>query len=139
MKKKRETKTNWRLVAGIFVGLGITGLIYYLMLPPENTSSEVNNTQNNSIGKTLYEANCASCHGLQGQGHIEPEAPALDHSEHAWHHPDEQIIAIIQNGGFNMPPVGAGMRGEEIESIIVYMKGWWTEEQIDFQQGNIGE
>jgi len=38
-----------------------------------------------------------------------------------------------------MPPVGAKMNDEEIGNIIVYIKGWWTEEQKEFQEGDIGE
>lgn len=134
-----KIRFNWRLIFGIFIGIGITAVIYFLLLPSENTPARVNTSPKNFMGRSLYKANCASCHGFQGEGHIEPNAPALDHSEHAWHHSDEQIIMIIRNGGFNMPPVGAKMNDEEIGNIIVYLKGWWTEGQKEFQEGGIGE
>jgi mono/diheme cytochrome c family protein len=139
IQENQKPGFNWRLAFGVVVGVGITAVIYFLMQPGANIPAGENTAQNNSIGKSLYETNCASCHGLQGEGHIEPNAPALDHSEHAWHHPDEQIINIIREGGFNMPPVGADMSDKEIEIIITYIKGWWSEDQKDFQQGDIGE
>lgn len=113
--------------------------MYFLISPGQNPPSKAIGVEERSAGQSLYETNCASCHGSQGQGHIEPNAPALDESEHAWHHPDEQIMLIIKNGGFNMPPVGADMSEEQIETIVAYIKQWWTEEQKDFQPGDIGE
>ena len=139
MKFRQKLKFNWRLIPGIIVGLGIIVAIYFLMPPGRNSPVNGSLSEGFGAGQSLYETNCASCHGSQGQGHIEPNAPALDDSEHAWHHPDEQIILIIKNGGFNMPPVGADMSEEEIETIIAYMKQWWTIEQKDFQPGIIGE
>ena len=139
MKEKQASKINWRMIPGIIVGIGIIGIIFYLMSPNEILSSYQHDSDNSGVAQSLYESNCASCHGLQGQGHIELNAPALDHSEHAWHHPDEQIIMIIREGGFNMPPVGADLSNEEIENIFAYMKGWWTEEQKEYQGRDIGE
>jgi mono/diheme cytochrome c family protein len=90
-------------------------------------------------GEALYEDTCASCHGANGEGHAQLDAPALDHSEHAWHHADEQIVHIIRNGGFQMPPVGADLSDSDMESLIAYFKGWWTEEQREIQRGSTGE
>jgi mono/diheme cytochrome c family protein len=89
--------------------------------------------------QVLYEKYCASCHGIQGEGHILLNAPSLDNSENACRHPDEQIVSLIREDGFQMPPVGAGMSEEQIESVIAYIKLWWTPQQRQMLRGETGE
>ena len=93
-----------------------------------------------ALGETIYSANCASCHGADGEGYASIQnAPALNGSEHAWHHPDEQIISLIRQGGMQMPAVGAAWSDGEIEAVLSYVKAWWTPQQRDAQAGTIGE
>ena len=94
-----------------------------------------------ALGERLFQANCASCHGVSGEGHTDENqiAPAVNGSEHAWHHGDEQILGMIQNGGRFMPAVGAEWTQEEREAVWVYAKHWWTPEQREFQPGDLGE
>ncbi len=91
------------------------------------------------VGESRYQAACAACHGVEGQGHVLLNAPALNGSEHSWHHPDEQIIGLIRNGGTNMPPVGAAWDQEEIDAVLTYFKQWWSPQQRRSQTGTIGE
>lgn len=93
-----------------------------------------------ALGETIYAANCAACHGAEGEGYASIQnAPALNGSEHSWHHRDEQIISLIRQGGMVMPAVGAEWSDEEIEAVLSYVKAWWTPQQRDFQPGTIGE
>lgn len=93
-----------------------------------------------ALGETIYSANCASCHGADGEGYASIQnAPALNGSEHAWHHPDEQIISLIRQGGMQMPAVGETWSDGEIEAVLSYVKAWWTPQQRDAQAGTIGE
>ena len=65
-------------------------------------------------------------------------APALDHSEHAWHHPDQQIHDWVKNGklglGREMPALGDQLSDAEIEAEIAYLHTLWTPEQLETQQ-----
>ena len=94
-----------------------------------------------ALGERLFQANCASCHGVYGEGHADENliAPAVNGSEHAWHHGDEQILGLIQGGGRFMPAVGAEWTQEEREAVWIYAKHWWTPEQREFQPGDLGE
>ncbi len=94
-----------------------------------------------ALGERLFQANCASCHGVSGEGYADEDlpAPAVNGSEHAWHHGDEQILGMIQNGGRFMPAVGAEWAQEEREAVWIYAKHWWTSEQREFQPGDLGE
>jgi mono/diheme cytochrome c family protein len=90
-------------------------------------------------GREVFLRVCAECHGQNGEGYAnELAAPALDHSEHAWHHPDQQIRGWIVNGklGLNaaMPALGDQLTNEEIEAVIVYLHTLWTPEQLEIQQ-----
>ena len=66
------------------------------------------------------------------------EAPALDHTEHAWHHPDQQLTDWIKNGkiglGNPMPALGDQLSDEEIEAVIAYLHTLWTVDQLETQQ-----
>ena len=93
-----------------------------------------------ALGETIYSANCASCHGAEGEGYASIQnAPALNGSEHSWHHPDEQIIGLIRQGGMQMPAVGADWSDKEVEAVLGYVKAWWTPQQRKAQAGTIGE
>lgn len=102
-------------------------------------------------GQTLYEANCASCHGINGEGQYPDDpyklndaglagAPPHDPTGHTWHHPDQVIIAAVYNGqnlpNFQpMPAFKDKLSVDEIISIIAYIKTWWGPEELDVQRG----
>jgi len=139
-RKAKAQQSNRYLIIGAVVIIVLVGLGFLLLGPRIGSSSQTaNENQSMADAKILYDNNCASCHGEGGQGHIQLNAPALDSSEHAWHHADEQLISIIRNGGANMPPVGSDFSDEDVVAVIAYFKQWWTQEHKDFQPGEIGE
>ena len=77
-------------------------------------------------GKSLYEANCAVCHGPQGRGDgpgasgLNPPPPDLRGPAVAWS--DGQIAAQIQNGRGAMPPFRAVLNDEGIWSVVRYVR-----------------
>ena len=86
-------------------------------------------------GEAVYAENCASCHGPQGEGHGEIlSAPALDASEHAWHHTDQQLFLQIMEGSENMPPLKETLLHEDVVAVLQYIQTWWTDAQQDAQQ-----
>ncbi|RAU22720.1 cytochrome C [Paramagnetospirillum kuznetsovii] len=97
-------------------------------------------------GKALYLTHCASCHGEQLQG--EPDwqtrkptgelpAPPHDSSGHTWHHPEQQLFAIIKHGMARFAPPGyktampsfvGVMTDAEIRSVLAYIESTWPPE-----------
>ncbi|MCA9915956.1 MAG: cytochrome c [Anaerolineae bacterium] len=117
------------------------------VIAPAVEGSETWNT-----GQTIYNLQCSTCHGINGEGQF-PDAPlekditgrygAPPHNEtgHTWHHDDDLIIRIIKEGGMGdpvnfyvMPALGSVLSDTEIEAVIAYIKTMWTSEQQDIQR-----
>lgn len=91
-----------------------------------------------SRGAKLYATYCQLCHGERGVG--EPpipwsirrpgylEAPALDDSQHAWHHTDEALIKFVLDGSTRtkrMPAWKKVLSEHDARDLVAYMKGLW--------------
>ena len=100
-----------------------------------------------AMGKTLYEQNCASCHGTDGEGQPDWKTPgengvypAPPHTAegHTWHHPDQQLLDIMANGGAmpssTMPGFGEQLSEEEMLAILAHIKTFWGERELEFQE-----
>jgi len=70
-------------------------------------------------GKALYEANCAACHGANGQG-MPPVMPGL--AGNANLKDAAMILNVVKNGRGAMPPVGAGFTEEELKAVATYIR-----------------
>jgi mono/diheme cytochrome c family protein len=114
-------------------GLVLSGAILFALLSVR-PSEPLASAEVLALGERVFADNCASCHGPQGEGHVLVNAPALDSSEHAWHHPDGQIQLLIKNGGVLMPSFADILNDEEIEAVIRYLQTWWMADQLAAQQ-----
>jgi mono/diheme cytochrome c family protein len=70
-------------------------------------------------GKAIYEANCAACHGANGQG-MPPAFPAL--AGNANLKDAAMILNVVKNGRGAMPAVGAGFTEEELKAVATYIR-----------------
>ncbi len=91
------------------------------------------------LGQTVFSRVCTECHGANAEGYAtELNAPALDASEHASEHPDQQIHDWVVNGklglGREMPAQGDKVTDEEVHAVIAYLHTLWREEQLTMQQ-----
>lgn len=98
-----------------------------------------------AMGRQLYGANCAACHGIDLEG--EPDwqgrradgtlpAPPHDETGHTWHHPDHLLFDITKQGtaafapaGYKTTMVGFGDRlsDDQIHAVLDYIKSRWPE------------
>lgn len=97
-----------------------------------------------ALGERVYAAHCAACHGAQLEG--QPNwrerdargllpAPPHDASGHTWHHPDEQLLAIVRDGlprvigqpdyRTSMPAYGGVLSDAEIVAVLSWIKSRW--------------
>ncbi len=99
------------------------------------------------LGQIVYNTQCAACHGVNGEGQF-PDAPMEkdesgrygapphDDTGHTWHHHDDLLIQIVQEGGmgdpvnfYTMPAFDSILSDEEIEAVIAFIKTMWTSDQ----------
>ncbi|HRQ38088.1 MAG TPA: c-type cytochrome [Chloroflexota bacterium] len=97
-------------------------------------------------GETVYEQQCASCHGfnLEGQPDWKMQnddgsfrAPPHDASGHTWHHGDRTLLDAVRLGGARlqpmnvvsvMPAYGELLSEEEMTAVLVYIKSTWPKD-----------
>lgn len=96
-----------------------------------------------ALGRTIYEGNCASCHGAKFEGQPDwrsrkPDgrlpAPPHDASGHTWHHTDSDLFGIIKKGitayappGYesDMPVFAGTLPDDQIWAVLAYIKRSW--------------
>ena len=146
MARKRKTRTarsrksqrnTGQIIALAALGIGAVLIVVLVVLAQTSANAPANVAASDDVlalGAEVYSNTCAACHGENGEGYGIPQAPALNETEHAWHHPDGQIQEIIKNGGKVMPALGDQLSDEEIVAVIRYIQTWWTADQLRQQQ-----
>lgn len=101
-------------------------------------------------GEKLFNKYCQGCHGPQAKGQktakgFNPKyapkilAPALDDSDHGWHHSDKNLISTILNGspreGSPMVAWKSQLSQKDAESLVAYIKSLWSFRSIACQGG----
>ncbi|MEJ5992673.1 cytochrome c [Ramlibacter sp. PS3R-8] len=97
-----------------------------------------------ALGRKVYDAQCAACHGAQLQG--QPNwrerdatgrlpAPPHDATGHTWHHPDEVLFRLTKLGVARaanlkdyvsaMPAYEGVLSDAEIVAVLSYIKSQW--------------
>lgn len=98
-------------------------------------------------GEGIYRIECAVCHGanLQGQPDWRTRkadgklpAPPHDATGHTWHHPMDQLFAIVKFGmvppnapeGYlsDMPAYGNKLSDAQIRAVLAYIESRWPPE-----------
>jgi mono/diheme cytochrome c family protein len=110
-----------------------------------------------TLGRSLYQAQCARCHGknLEGQPDWQTRlptgrlpAPPHDASGHTWHHPDGVLIGITKNGlkpyagesyESDMPAFAGILNDEEIKAVLAFIKSTWPERERKYQERMSGQ
>ena len=72
------------------------------------------------IGKTLYESNCADCHGEDGQG-VMGGTPDFTRGAGLFKS-DQAIIKHIREGSRRAPGFGHTLSEREMQDIVVYLR-----------------
>lgn len=113
--------------------------------PPDLDSETV------ALGREVYRAHCAACHGPEGEGVPgwqtpdelgELPAPPHDSTGHTWKHSDAMLYDIVSEGWrdpFNrterltMPAFGEVLTPHQVRAVITYLKTLWAPRQREFQ------
>ncbi|MFO1538112.1 MAG: c-type cytochrome [Actinomycetota bacterium] len=71
-----------------------------------------------TTGQGIYRANCATCHGVDGQGGVGPRLAGV-----AGRYPDVNAqIALVTNGLNRMPAFGGRLDPTEIRTVVEYTR-----------------
>lgn len=134
-RQERRAQRRRKTMFNGFVILLVVVAAAYLVWAQSQPAEALAEPEMLASGQAVYTQYCASCHGDQGQGHVAlAEAPALNETEHAWHHPDGQLQALVSTGGTLMPAFGDQLDDTEIKAVIRYIQTWWLSAQLDSQQ-----
>lgn len=100
-----------------------------------------------ALGATVYQENCASCHGINLEG--QPDwrspgedgrlpAPPHDASGHTWHHDGDTLFRLTKYGTgaligdtdyeSNMPIYDGVLRDYELIAVLSYIKSTWPDD-----------
>ena len=122
--------TNRVMLWGVLL-LGAMVLVFPLYLAFEPSAREDAREENlaslASEGESVWEFNCASCHGTEGQGGT---APALNSEQFLEAGTDEQIASLVSVGvpGTPMSAFGQDFAGpltsEQVESVVTFIRSW---------------
>jgi mono/diheme cytochrome c family protein len=115
----------WGLV---FMVLLLVGFFAYRVREPSlrRSATRAQTTSYTSIGKQLFSANCAQCHGADASGG--GSAPTLDSSQFLKSTSDQQIFALVSGGvsGTEMPAWGIDYGGtftdEQVRQVTTYLR-----------------
>ncbi len=132
-----------RATQAILLLLGAAALVFWFLMEPGNLVTQsaaepdpaiveivVPETlsANGQIGKTVFEAACAQCHGLNAVGQADVAPPLVHIIYEPSHHGDEAFQRAVANGvrGHHwpfgdMPPVEGLTRGD-VQMIIAYIR-----------------
>ncbi len=104
----------------------------------EKESSAVAVSENSllmTLGKTIYIAQCASCHGAQGKG-APPHYPPLAGNQSIQMQSAVNPIRMVLNGGYppgtaqnpmpyGMPPFAQNLTDDEVAAVVTYIRASW--------------
>lgn len=94
------------------------------------------------LGREVFTQNCAVCHGAEAQGTVADwreklddgsfPPPPLNGSAHAWHHPQEILLRVIDYGGEamggKMPEFIDVLEQDEKLAAVAYFQSFWSDD-----------
>ncbi|MES1149027.1 MAG: cytochrome c, partial [Bradyrhizobium guangdongense] len=103
--------------------------------PPSSTLPTSEGSLLISLGKTVYDARCASCHGAQGEGKP-PHWPPLANNQSIEMQSAVNPIRMVLNGGYppgtkgnpmpyGMPPFAGLLSDNEVAAVVSYIRTAW--------------
>jgi mono/diheme cytochrome c family protein len=101
-----------------------------------------------SLGQSVYEEHCASCHGAEGRGKL-PDYPPLADNQSIQMDSAVNPIRMVLNGGFppgtqsntapyGMPPFAGLLSDDQVAAVVTYIRIAWGNHgsPITAQQAN---
>jgi mono/diheme cytochrome c family protein len=119
--------------------------------PPEKLATPLPSAETSllvSLGKPIYDRQCASCHGATGQG-MPPNYPPLAGNQSIEMVSAVNAIRMVLNGGYppgtsgnpmpyGMPPFAHRLSDDEVAAVVTYIRTSWgnSGEPVSARQAN---
>jgi mono/diheme cytochrome c family protein len=119
--------------------------------PPDVTASPMPPAESSllmRLGKTVYDAQCATCHGPDGRG-MPPHYPSLAANQSIQMASAVNPIRMVLNGGYppgtmgnpkpyGMPPFAQLLSDDEVAAVVTYIRASWGNrgEAVSARQAN---
>lgn len=150
MDSLRKTLRN-TVGSGLLVG-GLIASLFAAWQYVDTASTSAVSDDIIAQGRQIYADHCAACHGadLEGQPDWRTRlpsgrlpAPPHDESGHTWHHPDQVLFRIVNEGtaaivggGYesDMPGFADVLSDAEIRAVLDYIKSTWAERERSYQE-----
>jgi mono/diheme cytochrome c family protein len=125
-----DRSTNAVMKWGLILMVGLVLVFpFYRWFEPANREAarELHLTSLAQQGSQIWSLNCASCHGLNGEGGV---GPALNSQQFLQSATDEQTILLVSVGipGTLMSAYaldhGGPLTSEQIRAVAIYMRSW---------------
>ena len=147
-KQKKSTSgasplTNIIYLIGLLAISLVTIYVIFSDRSPTDSAEGVS-AETLALGETVYQTQCASCHGEDLEGEADwkfsnpdgtVKSPPHDETGHTWHHGDGYLISRIRYGTTdldplmqersNMPAFSDLLTDAEIDAVLVYIKSEW--------------
>jgi mono/diheme cytochrome c family protein len=125
----RRSLTKWQAAGVVVLLLLVIAFPAYKGVESSRRTNALASEQRAlvSSGGQLWSLNCASCHGVSGEG---VDAPALNSQQFLGSVADEQMHGIIAGGipGTEMPAwwneYGGPLTDQQIVAIVAYIRSW---------------
>ncbi|MBV8472417.1 MAG: cytochrome c [Hyphomicrobiales bacterium] len=106
--------------------------------PPPGATSNMSGVESSllvDLGKTVYNDQCAVCHGAEGLGKP-PDFPPLANNQSIQMESAVNPIRMVLNGGYppgtsgnprpyGMPPFGQSLSDDEVAAVVTYIRTAW--------------
>jgi mono/diheme cytochrome c family protein len=125
-----EASTNRVMLigAGLIVLLVLAFPLYRLVEPVNRDDAREEQLESLAeAGESTWSFNCASCHGLNGEGGIGPALNSSQFLESATNLQMEQLVAVgvpgSQMGAYSQD-FGGPLTTEQIKAVVTYIRTW---------------
>ena len=129
MKENLENYTKL-ILAGLVLTLIVIGALLVYSLAETNRlalAAEEHTLERVARGGEFYQAQCVSCHGVQGEG---GSGPALNNRTVLKNTLDNVFFSVIRSGvpGTQMPAwsvdFGGPLTDEDVRDVVAYLRAW---------------
>lgn len=125
---ERSTNRVMMLGAVLLVGMALIFPLYRWFEPTNRSASREAHIESLAeTGEDLWGFNCASCHGLNGEGGV---GPALNSKQFLQAATDPQIELLVavgvpgsQMGAYSQDFAGP-LTSEQIKAVVTYVRSW---------------